>query len=76
MADTEQEKVTEQQELYTIPQFCSVEKAYTPGGVRWKIFNQADELEASGALVRDGRRVLLHRRKFIEHVCGRKRAAA
>ena len=77
MSDKSQEQVAEQHEqsLYTIPQFCRVEPAFTEGGVRWTIFQQGAELEASGALVRVRRRVLLSRRKFLDHLCSRKAAA-
>ena len=53
------------QELYTVEQFCERERAFTPGGIRWKIFNQGEELEKSGALSRWGRRVLINRKKFL-----------
>lgn len=53
-------------ELKTITQFCQEHQAFTPGGLRWMIFNEErNGLKDSGAIVRIGRRVLIDRPKFF-----------
>jgi hypothetical protein len=51
--------------LRTVPQFCREHPAFTPGGIRWLLFNR----EANGlsrAVVRVGRRVLIDVDSFFE----------
>ncbi|POZ51170.1 hypothetical protein [Methylovulum psychrotolerans] len=61
---------TEQQAtLYsylTVNQFCEKHKAFKIGGVRSQIFNQeTNGLKKSGAIVRNGRRVLINEPKYF-----------
>lgn len=52
--------------LYSVAQFCTKEPAFKQGGIRWYIFNgKRNGLEASGAIVRVGRRVLIDRPAFL-----------
>ena len=53
------------QELFTVGQFCDLERAFRPGGVRWDIFRNSARLEEIGAIKRWGRRVLIHRKKYL-----------
>ncbi|MEO8716704.1 MAG: hypothetical protein ABI423_00630, partial [Burkholderiales bacterium] len=63
-------------ELLSVDQVCMIEPAFTPGGLRWLIFQASTNgLEKSGALVRVGRRVLLHQAKFREFLIAQGRAA-
>jgi hypothetical protein len=54
--------------LKTVSKFCeSHRNAYTEGSLRWKIFNaDSNGLAAAGAIVRDGRRVLIDEDRFFE----------
>ena len=61
--------------LNTVPQFCIANPAFTEGGIRWILFNRGAELERAGAVVRNGRRVLLIPDKFIGCVLSGKQAA-
>lgn len=55
-------------DLLMIEQFCLVNPAFTPGGVRWLVFREGEKLEQSGAIARVGRRVLLRPKKFLDFV--------
>ena len=53
----------------TVPQFTVKHKAFTNGGIRALIFNEhSNGLAKSGAIVRIGRKVLLHEAKFFAWV--------
>ena len=48
----------------TVAQFCEKHTAYKIGGVRDKIFNaETNGLAKSGAIVRDGRKILINESK-------------
>ena len=50
----------------TIKQFCQRHQAFTEGGVRHNIFHEkTNGLAESGAIVRNGRRVLINEGKFF-----------
>jgi len=52
--------------LLTVNQFSAKHPAYPVGGLRWMIFNEATNgLAEFGAVVRDGRKVLLDEDKFF-----------
>ncbi len=53
--------------LRTVDQFCGENPAFTPGGIRWKIF-KADEngLKAADAIVWCGRRVYIDVDRFFD----------
>ena len=55
----------------TVPQFSEKHPAFPVGGLRWRIFHaHANGLDAAGAIVRNGRRVLIREDKFfawLEH---------
>jgi hypothetical protein len=53
--------------LYTITKFCSKHPdAFTEGSIRWKVFNaNSNGLIEAGAIVRDGRRVLIDEDRFF-----------
>jgi len=53
----------------TIKQFCKLYPAFSVGGIRHNIF-QADKngLKESKAIVRNGRRVLIHAQRFFDWV--------
>jgi hypothetical protein len=62
--------------LLTVEQFSAKEPAFSQSSVRWLIFNsKGNGLEASGALVRLGRRVLIDREKFFAWVQSRQRTS-
>ncbi|MEW8253848.1 MAG: hypothetical protein AB2747_05820 [Candidatus Thiodiazotropha taylori] len=45
----------------TIKQFVNENQAFSEGGLRWEIFNEATNgLRESGAILRNGRKVLIH----------------
>jgi phage tail protein X len=51
----------------TVNQFCERHRAFTLGGIRSNIFNEkSNGLAKSGAIVRNGRRVLINEEKFFE----------
>jgi hypothetical protein len=53
----------------TVLQFTEKHKAFTVGGIRGLIFNEeTNGLAESGAIVRIGRKVLLHEPKFFDWV--------
>jgi hypothetical protein len=48
------------QVISTVNQYCEKNPAFTPGGVRWDIFNaETNGLAESGAILRKGRRVYI-----------------
>jgi hypothetical protein len=50
----------------TVNQFCDKHKAFKIGGVRGQIFNEdKNGLKKSGAIVRNGRKVLINEAKFF-----------
>jgi len=64
---------TEQQATFysylTVNQFCEKHKAFKVGGVRSQIFNEdTNGLKKSGAIVRNGRKVLINESKYFAWV--------
>ncbi len=59
----------QQSDLYsylTVNQFCDKHKAFKIGGVRSQIFYAEENgLKESGAIVRDGRKILINERKWF-----------
>jgi len=52
--------------LYTIKQFVKVYPFESFGGLRWKVFNRnRNGLAESGALIRDGGRILIDDEKYL-----------
>lgn len=52
--------------LLTIKQFSQKHPAFPEGGLRWRIFHaKKNGLAASGALVHNGRRVLIDEERFF-----------
>ncbi|MCA1601445.1 MAG: hypothetical protein LC776_07335 [Acidobacteria bacterium] len=52
--------------LSTVRQFCERYPAFTPGGLRWLIFNERQNgMSHSGVIVRVGRKVLIHEPRFF-----------
>ena len=50
----------------TIKQFCERNPAFTQGGIRHNIFfEETNGLKESGAIVRNGGRILIHEIKFF-----------
>ncbi len=50
----------------TIKQFCQRNPAFTEGGIRHNIFFEGTNgLKESGAIVRNGGRILIHEDKFF-----------
>ena len=53
----------------TVKQFCERNPAFTEGGVRHNIFfEDTNGLKESGAIVRNGERILIHERKFFKWI--------
>lgn len=53
--------------LSTIKQFCNKYPAFTEGGIRDRIFHaETNGLKKIGAILRNGRRVLIHEERFFE----------
>ena len=53
--------------LFTIKQFREKHPAFTEGGLRDRIFNaNTNGLKAAGAILRNGRRVLIDEAKFFQ----------
>jgi hypothetical protein len=67
----EQSKLSNEQQvaLYsylTVNQFCEKHKAFKVGGVRSQIFNsEINGLKKSGAIVRNGRKVLINEPRWF-----------
>ena len=50
----------------TVNQFCTNHPAFKLGGIRALIFNEnSNGLSSSGAIVRMGRKVLIHQERFF-----------
>ncbi|WP_038054743.1 hypothetical protein [Thioalkalivibrio sp. ALJ1] len=54
--------------LLTFSQFTEAHPAFTVGGLRHLRFRKGDELEAAGAVVRFGRRVMVDEHRMIEFI--------
>lgn len=55
--------------LYTTRQFVQAYPFETFSGLRWKIFNQKrNGLAESGAIIRDGRRILIDDEKYLDWI--------
>lgn len=53
--------------LSTVKQFCNKYPAFTEGGIRDRIFHaDSNGLKKSGAILRNGRRVLIDEEKFFQ----------
>jgi hypothetical protein len=66
-----------QRELLTVEKFCEKQKAFKVGGIRWQIFHRSTNgLEASGAIVRVGRRVLIDRAKYFAWIDSQQKVGA
>ncbi len=51
---------------FTVKQLCKRHEAFTEGGIRHLIFHENENgLKESGAIVRMGRRILIHEPKFF-----------
>lgn len=73
------QEVAAQQTLYTVEQFAKIEPAFTAAALRCLIF-KADTRQSTkgiilgngliecGAVIRTGRKVMIHRAKFLEWV--------
>jgi hypothetical protein len=62
--------------LRPVRQFCQEHKEFPEGGVRYLIFNAATNgLAESGAIVRNGRRILIWVEKWYEWICEKRSAA-
>ncbi len=50
----------------TVAQFCQRHPAFTVGGLRWQIFHEdTNGLRKSGAIVRNGRKILINCEKYF-----------
>jgi hypothetical protein len=50
----------------TVKQFCQKHPAFTEGGLRYEIIHEATTgLKKSGAIVRNGRKVLINESKYF-----------
>ncbi|AMP90220.1 hypothetical protein [Legionella pneumophila] len=57
--------------LSTVKQFCNKYPAFTEGGLRDRIFYaDSNGLKKSGAILRNGRRVLIDEDKFFQWLRG------
>jgi hypothetical protein len=57
--------------LFTVAQFAQEHQAFPIGGLRFRIFNELQNgLAQSGAIIRNGRRVLIDEEKFFDWVVG------
>ena len=55
--------------LLTLPQFVEKHKAFRLGGMRALIFNEeTNGLSVSGAIVRIGRKILIHEQHFFNWI--------
>ncbi|WP_296700727.1 hypothetical protein [Thiocapsa sp. UBA6158] len=63
--------------LYTVRDLARCEPALTVGGIRDDLFHRSTNgLEESGAVIRRGRRLLLHRELYMTWLLARGRSAA
>ncbi len=54
-------------QLYTVKQFAAKHAAFSEGSLRWLLFHRAGNgLEASGALLHNGRRILIDESGFFD----------
>ena len=61
----------------TIKQFCQRNPAFTDGGIRHNIFfEKTNGLKESGAIVRNGGRILIHEERFFVWKEGRSEKGA
>jgi hypothetical protein len=61
----------------TVNQFCEKHTAFTRGGMRALIFNEHQNgVNKAGAIVRLGRKVLVHEAKFLNWVAAQSGKAA
>ena len=61
----------------TVKQFCIRNPAFTEGGVRHNIFfEDTNGLKDSGAIVRNGGRILIHEERFFAWMEGRSEKGA
>ena len=52
--------------LFTVRQFCEKHQAFKAGGIRFQIFNEkTNGLKESGAIVRNGRKILINEEKYF-----------
>ena len=59
--------------LFTVSQLVQAEPALGKGAVRDDLFHRrTNGLEASGAVVQRGRRILIHREKYLSWLTGRR----
>ena len=57
--------------LATIKQFVEKHQAFTAGGIRWQIFNEATYgLVAAGVVLRCGRKVLIDETRYFDWLVG------
>ena len=50
----------------TVKQFCERHQAFSYGGIRHNIFHEnSNGLKESGAIIRNGRRILINEEKFF-----------
>lgn len=55
--------------ISTVKQFCSRHPAFTEGGLRWEIFHEnTNGLKESGAILRNGRKVLIHEERYFANL--------
>lgn len=53
--------------LLTVRQLSEQQPGLTVGGIRWDLFHRATNgLEASGAVVRRGRKILIDQERYLE----------
>ncbi len=63
--------------LYTVRQFCEAYPAFTEGGLRWEIFHEENNgLAESGAILRNGRKVLIDADAYFARLDAQNRRAA
>lgn len=62
--------------LLTVRQFVDKHPAFTEGGIRYDIFHEkTNGLAESGAIIRYGRKIIIHESKYLNHVVGGRAAA-
>ena len=70
----------EQQDAFaylTVTQFCEAYRAFKIGGIRSQLFNQdSNGLKQSGAIVRNGRKILIKPQKYFEWMEAQSKVAA
>lgn len=58
--------VEPQTQLYTVRQFARHHEWISEGGLRWLLFRRdANGLQASGAIIRMGRKILIDEQEFL-----------